>query len=161
MTVFIFLLFASPVLFITENPAAETPWTSESNNTDPKYKQWETELAGRLWIASISSLVNGGIVFVLGIYLILFEDQWVAWIVSTFPNLSKEEEEEDEDDDDDGPGTVLDQRADNEAKRDTDTNTSSMIEDDIGWDLQVIWKLFQHGKVYWVLIIDFSLICLY
>ena len=52
--------------------------------------------------------------------------------MSTFPNLSKEEEEEDEDDDDDGPGTVLDQRADNEAKRDTDTNTSSMIEDDIG-----------------------------
>ena len=39
MTVFIFLLFASPVPFITENPTAETPWTSEANNTDSEYNQ--------------------------------------------------------------------------------------------------------------------------
>ena len=92
--------------------------------------------AGRLWIASISSLVNGGIVFVLGICLILFEDQWVAGIVSTFPNLSKEEE--DEDDDDDAPGTVVDQKTDSDANSVTGRNTSSMIEDDIGRDLQMI-----------------------
>ena len=135
MTVFTFLLFVSPLPFITENPAAETPWTSESNNTESEYKQWETELAGRLWIASISSLVNGGVVFVLGICLILFEDQWVAGIVSTFPNLSKEEEN---DDDDDGLGTVVHQKTDKDANSNTGSNTSSMIEDDIGRDLQVI-----------------------
>ena len=94
-----------------------------------------TEQNGRLWIASISSLVNGGVVFVLGICLILFEDQWVAGIVSTFPNLSKEEEN---DDDDDGLGTVVHQKTDKDANSNTGSNTSSMIEDDIGRDLQVI-----------------------
>ena len=76
-----------------------------------------------------------GVVFVLGISLILFEDQWVAGIVSTFPNLSKEEEDEDGDD---GPGAVVHQNTDNDANSDTGRNTSSMIDDDIGRDLQVI-----------------------
>ena len=78
-------------------------------------------------------MVNGDIVFVLGICLTLFEDQWVARILSTFQNLSKEDE-----DDDDGTGTVVDQKTDNDANSGTERNTSSMIEDDIGRDLQVI-----------------------
>ena len=132
ITTFIFLLFISPVPFITVNPVAETHWTRETNSTE--YKEWESELSDRLWIASISSLVNGGIVFVLGISLILFEDQWVAGIVSIFPNLSKRRDDEDED----GGvtvGTDVNQRNDSDVYKDTETNTSERIGDGISEEI--------------------------
>ena len=127
ITTFIFLLYVSPVPFITANPVATTQWARETNSTE--YKEWESELSHRLWIASISSLVNGGIVFVLGISLILFEDQWVVSIVSMFPNLSKRRDDEDEE----GGvtvGTDVNQRNDSDAAyKDTETNTSDRIGD--------------------------------
>ena len=55
----------------------------DMNNT--AYNNWTTETGDRLQIASVSFLLIGSIAFVLVICLILFEDGWVAKIVSKFP----------------------------------------------------------------------------
>ena len=92
MAVFTFFLFAAPAPFLIASPVPTTQWTStESNN--PVYNKWASETGDRLQTASISFLLVGSVAFVLVICLILFEDQWVAKIVSQFPNHSTLEDE--------------------------------------------------------------------
>ena len=87
MAVFTFFLFAAPAPFLIASPVPTTQWTStESNN--PVYNKWASETGDRLQTASISFLLVGSVAFVLVICLILFEDQWVAKIVSQFLNHS-------------------------------------------------------------------------
>ena len=93
MTVFTFLLYASPGPFIIANPEptlSTNYWVIERNNTD--YTQWVSKTSDRLQHASISFLTIGFIAFVLAICLILFEDQWVSKIVFRFPKQPKQEE---------------------------------------------------------------------
>lgn len=78
MASFTSLLFASPGLFLVANPEP-TPsnrWTvKKSNNTE--YLKWALDTGHRL-------LMVGSIALALAIFIILFEDQWVANIVSMF-----------------------------------------------------------------------------
>ena len=93
MTVFTFLLYASPGPFLIANPEptiSTNYWVIERNNTD--YTQWASKTSDRLQLASISFLTIGFIAFVLAICLILFEDQWVSKIVFRFPKQPKQEE---------------------------------------------------------------------
>ena len=85
MAFFTFLLFASPGLFLVANPepTPSTRWTVEkSNNTE--YLKWALDTGHRLQVASYSLLMVGSIALALAIFIILFEDQWVANIVSKF-----------------------------------------------------------------------------
>ena len=96
MTVFTFLLQASPLPFVITNPEPTIDWnwtTKESNDT--AYKEWESTTGERLRNASISLLVIGSLAFVLVICMILFEDKWVAEVVSKFPHRPKEDDNED------------------------------------------------------------------
>ena len=93
MTVFTFLLYASPGPFLIASPEptiSTNYWVIERNNTD--YTQWVSKTSDRLQVASISFLTIGFIAFVLAICLILFEDQWVSKIVFRFPKQPKQEE---------------------------------------------------------------------
>ena len=71
-----------------------TDWIHKWNNTanSTVLNKWTSETGDRLQLASISFLVISLIAFVLAICLILFEDEWVAKIISKFPNLPKEED---------------------------------------------------------------------
>ena len=89
MTVFSFLVYVSPLPLAISNPQPKTQWTAEYHNAE--YSEYESETGKRLWNASICFLVIGSIAFVLVICMILFEDEWVAKIVETFPNHSKAE----------------------------------------------------------------------
>ena len=85
MAFFTFLLFPSPGLFLVANPepTPSTRWTVEkSNNTE--YLKWALDTEHRLQVASHSLLMVGSIALALAIFIILFEDQWVANIVSKF-----------------------------------------------------------------------------
>ena len=85
MAFFTFLLFASPGLFLVANPepTPSTRWTVEkSNNTE--YLKRALDTGHRLQVASYSLLMVGSIALALAIFIILFEDQWVANIVSKF-----------------------------------------------------------------------------
>ena len=95
MAVFTFLLFASRGPFLIASPVPTTHWTSTEGN-NPVYNMWASKTGDRLKVASISFLAIGSIAFVLVICLILFEDNWVAKIVSKFPNHSKQEDDADE-----------------------------------------------------------------
>ena len=64
--------------------------TTEGNN--PKYSKWDSETGDSLRIASFSFLTIGFVAFVLVIRLILFEDRWVANIVTRFPKHPKQED---------------------------------------------------------------------
>ena len=88
MTVFVFLLYVAPVPFVVANPIPEDKWCKGSNNT--VYGKWASETGQRLQIASVASLVIGCVASALGLCLLLFEDKWLARILSAFPNLSKE-----------------------------------------------------------------------
>ena len=92
MAVFFFLLDIAPPPFVIANPEPETQeWTSDK--ATPEYKKWSEQLSGRIQIASILLLVVGTVAFVFAIGLILFEDQWVAGIVSSFPKLPNKDRE--------------------------------------------------------------------
>ena len=87
MTVFIFFVLAFRLPFLIASPLPTTRWKStESNNT--VYMKWASETGERLQTASISFLLIGSVAFVLVICLVLFEDKWVAKIVSKFPKHS-------------------------------------------------------------------------
>ena len=89
MTVFTFLLYASAAH--CASPESTIPWmTTEGNN--PKYSKWDSETGDSLRIASFSFLTIGFVAFVLVIRLILFEDRWVANIVTRFPKHPKQED---------------------------------------------------------------------
>ena len=91
MAVFTFLIYTWRGPFIIASPEPTTQWiATESNNQ--VYIEWATKTGDRLQIASISFLVVGFITFVMVICLILFEDKWVAKIVSKFPNHSTPED---------------------------------------------------------------------
>ena len=91
MTVFIFFLFAIRAHFIIASPIPTTRWTSaESNNS--VYHTWASKTGDRLQIASISLLLVGSLAFVSVICMLLFEDKWVAKIVSKFPKHSSPED---------------------------------------------------------------------
>merc|ERR1711971_234750 len=94
MTVFTFLLYASPGPFLIASPEPQTAWMDEWYNTENNtaYTKWTLETGERLQIVSISLLVIGQIAFVLAVSLILFEDKWVAKMVSKFPNSPKEKD---------------------------------------------------------------------
>ena len=88
MTFFIFLLYASTGPLVVANPEPTTQWKEESSN-NPVYKAWASETGERVQAASICLLIIGPIAFVLVICVTLFEDEWVAKIVSRFPKHSK------------------------------------------------------------------------
>ena len=90
MTFLTFLLFASPGLFLHASPEPTTRWTRENaNNTE--YLKWASETGRRLQVASYFLVMVGSVELVLAIFIILFEDQWVANIVSKFENHAKQE----------------------------------------------------------------------
>ena len=90
MTFLTFLLFASPGLFLHASPEPTTRWTRENaNNTE--YLKWASETGRRLQVASYFLVMVGSVELVLAIFIILFEDQWVANIVSKFNNHAKQE----------------------------------------------------------------------
>ena len=90
MTVFTFLLFASPAPFLIASPLPTTRWmTTDANNTG--YTRWASETGDRLQIASVSFLVIGSIAILLVTCLILFEERWVGNIVPKFPKHTKQE----------------------------------------------------------------------
>ena len=89
MTVFSFLVYASPLPLAISNPQPKTQWTAEYHNAE--YNEYESETGNRVWTASICFLVIGSLAFVWVICMILFEDEWVAKIVAKFPNHSKAE----------------------------------------------------------------------
>ena len=92
MTVLIFLLHALPGSFLIASPEPTNDWIEEWYNTanNTAFKQWTSETGDRLQLASISFLLIGLVAFVLAVCLTLFEDKWVAKIVSKFPNHPKE-----------------------------------------------------------------------
>ena len=80
----------SPLLFFNASPEQTTRWTTENaNNTE--YLKLASETGHRLQVASYSLLMIGSVALVLAIFLILFEDQWVANILSKFENHAKQE----------------------------------------------------------------------
>jgi len=90
MAVFIFFPLASRLPFLIASPEPTTRWTStESNNH--VYKEWASKTGVRLQTASISLLLIESVTFVLVICLLLFEDKWVAKIISKFPEHSAPE----------------------------------------------------------------------
>ena len=94
MIVFIFFLYEAPVPFALADPEPITQWTTtESKNM--VYREWAQETGARVRIASISALVVGAVAFVAAICLILFEDKWVAGIVSAFPEQSTQKNDVD------------------------------------------------------------------
>lgn len=101
MTVFIFFLFATPAPFIIASPVPTTHWTSAESNNTGSYNTWASKTGDRLQIASISLLLVGSLAFVSVICLLLFEDKWVAKIVSRFPKHSTPEDDLNE-----GPSTL-------------------------------------------------------
>ena len=85
----------SPLLFLNASPEQTTRWTTENaNNT--KYLKWASETGHRLQVASYSLLMIGSVALVLAIFLILFEERWVANIVSKFENHGKQENDDNE-----------------------------------------------------------------
>ena len=86
LAVFTFFLYASPGPFLIPNPEPQTAWMDEWYNTvnNTAYTKWTSETGERLQLASISFLVIGLVAFVSAVCLILFEDKWVAKIVSKF-----------------------------------------------------------------------------
>ena len=144
MTVFIFFLFAIRAPFIIASPIPTTRWTSaESNNS--VYHTWASKTGDRLQIASISLLLVGSLAFVSVICLLLFEDKWVAKIVSKFPKHSSPEDSLNE-----GPPVpklvieVKNTKSNNPRIEDDDadflkgTNASDLVckEDNLGSDLR-------------------------
>ena len=80
----------SPLLFFNASPEPTTRWTTENaNNTE--YLNWASETGHRLQVASYSLLMIGSVALVLATFLILFEDRWVANILSKFENHAKQE----------------------------------------------------------------------
>ena len=89
-----FLVYALPLPLVIADPKPKTPWTSESDNNDFNgtlesrhyhYEDYESETGKRLQIASIFFLASI-------ISIIFFENEWVAQIVTQFPNNSRRED---------------------------------------------------------------------
>ena len=73
------------------NPEPTThQWTEESKNSTA-FEDWVSETSGRLRFVASLSLITGVLAFVMAIGILLFEDNFVARIVSKFPNNSEEE----------------------------------------------------------------------
>ena len=88
LAVFFFLLYAIPLPFVIANPEPETfKWTTDGSL---EYIEWVAKLSARVQMASIVLLIVGTVAFLLTMCLILFEDRWVASIVSTFPESPNE-----------------------------------------------------------------------
>ena len=77
------------------NPKPDTlKWTQNRSTlfrSMYERRKWAAELNERVQMVSISLLVVGTVALFLTICLILFEDTWVAGIVTTFPKVSKED----------------------------------------------------------------------
>ena len=93
MAVYTFLYIAVPGPFLISSPEPNNYRMKEWNNNE--YDNWVARIGERLQSASISFLVIGFVAFVLVICMILFEDKWVAEVVSKFPHRPKEDDNED------------------------------------------------------------------
>ena len=95
MAVFSFFLFSAPLPSMIANPEPQTlKWTQDRDTlfrSIYERRTWAAELNERVRIASITLLILGSVALFLTICLILFEDRWVAGIVSTFPKVSNED----------------------------------------------------------------------
>ena len=84
------LPFGHPVTFLNRKASTHNPLDINRTEQDLD-KEWASETGDRLQTASISLLLVGSVSFVLVICLVLFEDKWVAKIVSKFPKHSTPE----------------------------------------------------------------------
>ena len=95
MAVFSFFLLSSSLPFMIVNPEPQTlKWTQDRGtlfSSIYERRQWSAELNERVRITSISLLVLGTVALFFTICLILFEDRWVAGIVSIFPKVSNKD----------------------------------------------------------------------
>ena len=95
MAVFSFFLFSAPLPFMIVNPKPDTlKWTQNRSTLFRSMydrRKWAAELNERVQMASISLIVVGTVALFFTICLILFEDTWVAGIVTTFPKVSNED----------------------------------------------------------------------